>query len=82
MTDPEVTWTEVPAYHCWTAVLKPKDSAAKPVEMIIEFTKNKKCPFDVMVGGAVVGFKRTLVDAKACAVRQAKLRLEAEENAR
>lgn len=80
MSDPEATWVEDKTGTLWTARLHTESGAS--LYMMVKETKNVRLPFDVVVQGAVVGFKKTLEAAKACAVRQAKLRIEAEENAR
>jgi hypothetical protein len=67
----------------WTEQVERKQrtwgAEMETISMAVVETKNK-VPFDVYVMGVQVGFKRTLEAAKACAIRQANLRLEAEEN--
>lgn len=85
MTYPEdLFWTQhrEGKLSTWVTGWNPERSRCGTIIMRIQETDNKRLPFDVYVCGVQVGFKKTLEAAKACAVRQAKLRLEAEENAR
>jgi len=68
MTDPEVIWEERKEFKrpCWSATYC-------GIRIGVEETKDKRTPYDVIVCGARVAFKKTLEAAKACAIRQANL---------
>ena len=84
MRGQDLVWTEQVGrkQRTWTTAWTPDWIRIGTITMAVVETDNKRIPFDVYVMGVQVGFKKTLEAAKACAIRQANLRLEAEENAK